>query len=182
MDTLTFNNVPVKISVRNGLSKTRLRYFTFMGQEGCGYLKDYLDDGKASGEILKKESALLAMDQGTIQTSHGFLRTALIGREIRKAIRDSGLSMRSYVLRVYFATALDIAESKGLISNPWRQYLIGHEGDIEATYSTNKRSLPETIEGMRSAYLKCTKFFETEERGEGKRTTRRCSVILPLTH
>ncbi len=165
MDTLTFNNVPVKISVRNGLRKTRLRYFTFMGQEGCGYLKDYLNDREASDEILKKESAWLATDQGNIQTSQGFLRTALIGREIRKAMRNSDLSMRLYVLRAYFVTALDIAESKGHISHPLRQYLIGHKREIEATYSTNKRSLPETIEGMRSAYLKCTKFFETEESG-----------------
>ncbi|BAB59819.1 TVG0678044 [Thermoplasma volcanium GSS1] len=165
IDTLTFKNVPAKINVRNGLSKTRLKYFTFLGQEGCGYLKDYLDHRKASGEILKKESALLAPDPGNVQTAHGFLRTALIAREIRKAIRNSNLSMRPYVLRVYFATALDIAESKGSISHPWRQYIMGHKGDIEATYSTNKRLLPETIEGMRSAYLKCTKFFETEEKG-----------------
>jgi len=109
---------------------------------------------------------LLATDQGIIQTSHGFLRTALIVREIRKATRDSGLSMRPYVLRAYFTTALDIAESKVHISHPRRQYLIVHKREIEATYSTNKRSLPETIEGMRSAYLKCTKFFGTEERGD----------------
>ena len=165
IDTLAFKNVPAKINVRNGLSKTRLRYFTFLGSEGCSYLKDYLDDRKASGEILAKESPLFAPDPGNIQTLHGFMRTALVGREIRKAVRDSGLSMRPYVLRAYFATALDIAESKGLISHPWRQYLMGHKGDIEATYSTNKRLLPETIEGMRLAYGKCSKFFETEERG-----------------
>jgi hypothetical protein len=100
-----------------------------------------------------------------MQTYHGFLRTQLIGREIRNAIRGTDMDMRPYVLRAYFATALDIAESKGLISHPWRQYLMGHKGDIEAVYSTNKRLLPETIEEMRAAYVRASKYFETEEHG-----------------
>ena len=164
-ESLTFAKIPAKVNVRNGLSKTRLRYFTFLGQEGCKYLKDYLDARKASGEVLSKESTLLGPDPSNMQTYHGFLRTQLIGREIRKAIRAAEMVMRPYVLRAYFATALDIAESKGLISHPWRQYLMGHKGDIEAVYSTNKRLLPETIEEMRSAYVRASKFFETEEKG-----------------
>ena len=40
---------------------------------------------------------------------------------------------------------------------------MGHKGDIEAVYSTNKRLLPETIEEMRSAYTRASKYFETEE-------------------
>ena len=42
---------------------------------------------------------------------------------------------------------------------------MGHKGDIEATYSTNKRLLPGTIEDMRNAYAKASKFLETEEHG-----------------
>ena len=164
-ESLAFAKVPVKINVRNGLSKTRLRYFTFLGPEGCKYLKDYLDARKASGEVLTEKSALLGPDPSNMQTYHGFLRTQLIGREIRNAIRGTEMDMRPYVLRAYFATALDIAESKGLISHPWRQYLMGHKGDIEAVYSTNKRLLPETIEEMRAAYVRASKYFETEEHG-----------------
>jgi hypothetical protein len=164
-ESLAFAKVPVKINVRNGLSKTRLRYFTFLGPEGCKYLKDYLDARKASGEVLTEKSALLGPDPSNMQTYHGFLRTQLIGREIRNAIRGTDMYMRPYVLRAYFATALDIAESKGLISHPWRQYLMGHKGDIEAVYSTNKRLLPETIEEMRAAYVRASKYFETEEHG-----------------
>ncbi|MEM0136481.1 MAG: site-specific integrase [Thermoplasmatales archaeon] len=165
IDTMSFSRIPVRINVRNGLSKTRLRYFTFLGQEGCKYMKDYLDARKASGESLTRGSALLGPDPSNMQTSHGFLRTQLIGREIRKAIRGTNLTMRPYILRAYFATALDIAESKGLISHPWRQYLMGHKGDIEAVYSTNKRLLPETVEEMRKAYVRVSKFLETEEHG-----------------
>ncbi len=42
---------------------------------------------------------------------------------------------------------------------------MGHKGDIEATYSTNKRLLPGTIGDMRDAYAKASKFLETEEHG-----------------
>jgi len=69
--------------------------------------------------------------------------------------------MRPYVLRAYFSTALDIAESKGLISHPWRQFIMGHKGDIEARYSTNKRLPPDIIEEMRQSYQKCLKYMET---------------------
>ena len=92
------------------------------------------------------------------------------------------MDMRPYVLRAYFATALDIAESKGLISHPWRQYLMGHKGDIEAVYSTNKRLLPETIEEMRSAYIRASKYFETEEHGikeeDVTKTMRKTAIMI----
>jgi hypothetical protein len=65
------------------------------------------------------------------------------------------------VLGAYFATALDIAESKGLISLPWRQFMMGRKGNIEATYSTNKGLPQEMIEQMRESYRKCTKHLET---------------------
>ena len=40
---------------------------------------------------------------------------------------------------------------------------MGHKGDIEAVYSTNKRLLPEQIEEMRSAYQRASKFLEPPE-------------------
>ncbi|MEM3191559.1 MAG: hypothetical protein QXH93_04665 [Conexivisphaerales archaeon] len=55
------------------------------------------------------------------------------------AIEKASLKIRPYVLRGYFSTALDIAEIKGLISHPWRQFIMGHNGDIESRYSINKR-------------------------------------------
>ncbi|MEM3334234.1 MAG: hypothetical protein QW745_08575 [Thermoplasmata archaeon] len=56
---------------------------------------------------------------------------------------------------------MDIAESNGLISHPQRMFIMGHKGDIEARYSTNKRLLPDMIEDMRSSYKKMHKVFET---------------------
>ena len=40
---------------------------------------------------------------------------------------------------------------------------MGHKGDIEAVYSTNKRLLPEQIEEMRSAYQRSSKYLEPAE-------------------
>ncbi len=92
-----------------------------------------------------------------------FLRTVLVTRDIREAIKMAGLKMRPYILRAYFSTGLDIAESKGLISHPWRQFIMGHKGDIEARYSTNKRLQPDVIEDMRESYSKALKYLETTQ-------------------
>jgi len=85
---------------------------------------------------------------------------------IRKAIRKSGMNQRPYVLRAYFDTQLMMAESKGLILRDFRQFFMGHTGDIEHRYTLNKGKLPEnTIEEMRNSYQKSLKFLETENKG-----------------
>ncbi len=160
IDKLEFEKVPTMLVVRSSLSKAKHQYFTFILEEGVTYIIDYLQDRKKRGEDLTSDSPLLNLDEKGIK-KHNFLRTQLVTRDIREAITSAGLKMRPYVLRSYFATALDIAESKGLISHPWRQFFMGHKGDIEARYSTNKRLPPDLIEEMREAYKKCTKFLET---------------------
>ena len=44
---------------------------------------------------------------------------------------------------------------------------MGHKGDIEARYSTNKRLPPNIVDDMRASYQKCTQFLETRV-SEGK--------------
>ena len=161
VDSLTFDVMPTRINVRSNLSKARFKYFTFLGEEGCRYLLDYLQERRSAGEMLTPESSLLIPNPTNRSTKWKNLRTMLVTREIREAIRSSDLTMRPYILRAYFATALDIAESKGLISHPWRQFMMGHKGDMEAVYSTNKRPLPEKVDEMRAAYLRASQFFET---------------------
>lgn len=110
---------------------------------------------------------MLSLDEKGVKR-HSTLRTQLVTRDIREAIKLAGLNMRPYVLRGYFATALDISESKGLISHPWRMFIMGHKGDIEARYSTNKRLPPDMIEEMREAYKKCAKYIETVSREQSE--------------
>jgi len=159
-DNIEFDKIPVMVNVKSMLSKARHQYFSFLGEEGAIYIKEYLEERRRQGEELDYDSPLLQFDEGKVKKNL-FLRTALITREIREAIQEAGLKMRPYVLRAYFSTSLDIAESKGLISHPWRQFIMGHKGDIEARYSTNKRLPPDMIEEMRESYRKCLKFLET---------------------
>lgn len=162
--TLEFEKIPCIVSVKSLLSKARHRYFSFIGEEGATYIKEYLEERRKEGEKLTEESPVLQFKFGKLK-HNDYLRTHLITRDIRDAIEASNLKMRPYVLRAYFSTGLDIAESKGLISHPWRQFIMGHKGDIEARYSTNKRLPPDIIEEMRSSYQKCLKFLETRVSG-----------------
>ena len=159
-ENIEFDKIPVMVSVKSLLSKARHQYFSFMGEEGATYIKEYLEERRRAGEELDYDSPLLYFSVGKVR-HNSFLRTTLITRDIRDAIQGAGLKMRPYVLRAYFSTALDIAESKGLISHPWRQFIMGHKGDIEARYSTNKRLPPDMIDEMRTSYQKCTKYLET---------------------
>lgn len=177
LKTLSFRKIPAKINIRSSISKADNKYFTFLNERGCNHVIDYLRKRKEAGEELGPHSPLLQIDlRGAYQyrksgnekvkerkSERGFLRTALVTREIRDVIRSAEMDFRPYVLRAYFATALDRAEYNGMISHSWRQFFMGHKGDIERVYSTNKRLLPEQIEEMRESYLKASKFLEPAE-------------------
>ena len=159
-ENIEFDKIPVMVSVKSLLSKARHQYFSFIGEEGATYIKEYLEGRRREGEELDYDSPLLYFSVGKVR-HNSFLRTTLITRDIREAIQGAGLKMRPYVLRAYFSTALDIAESKGLISHPWRQFIMGHKGDIEETYTKREGMVDEG----REQYAKCLKFIETEKKG-----------------
>jgi len=156
-----FEKVPAMIVVRSTLSKARHKYFTFLSNEGCTYLKEYLEERTRSGEKLKPESPLIAHERREAATKP-FMMTRKITHFIRQCMRKAGVYKRPYVLRAYAETQLIIAESKGKISHPYLQFIAGHKGDIEARYSTNKGVLPpDMIEGMRTCYKECEPFLST---------------------
>jgi site-specific recombinase XerD len=161
-----FERIPTMVVVRRELSKGGHQYFTFLSEEGCGYLKNYLEERIKGGEKLTPDSPIITPKRRT----KPFVRTGNIGDAIRKAIRKAGLGWRPYVLRSYFDTQLMLAESKGHVIRDFRQFWMGHVGDIEARYTTNKGRLPrEVIESMRGAYIKSQGFLQTtglEESGE----------------
>jgi hypothetical protein len=99
-----------------------------------------------------------------------FIKTVNIGDIIRGAIRKAGFPWRPYVLRAYFDTQLMLAESKGLVLRDYRQFWMGHKGDIENRYTTNKCKLPESvIEDMREAYRRCQEYLQTTMPQTGKK-------------
>ncbi len=153
-----FEKIPTMVVVRKPLSKAQHQYFTFLGEEACSYLKDYLDERIRQGEKLTKDSAIVTPKLGR----KPFITAINIGDAIRLAIRGAGLRWRPYVLRSYFDTQLMLAESKGLVLRDYRSFWMGHKGDIEARYTTNKCVLPENvIEDMRDSYRKAQDFLET---------------------
>ncbi len=69
-----------------------------------------------------------------------------------------------YVLRAYFDTQLLIAESKGTIAHDIRAFFMGHSGNIEARYTTNKGILPESlILEMRDSYKRSELLLDLEQ-------------------
>ena len=155
--------LPMKVCVRSALSKTKVSYFTFLPAEGYSYLKEYLELRMRRGEELRPDSPLISHEKPGV---HKFLRTSKIGFGIKTCIKKAGFNWRPYILRAYCDTMFDIAESRGLISHPWRQFFMGHKGDIEARYSTNKGRLPpEMVEEMRASYKRCEPLIQSAKRG-----------------
>ena len=160
-DGVEFAKVPTMLIVRKRLSKARHQYFTFVPQQTITYIQEYLEDRIKQGEKLTKDSPILGFDPRGVKKNR-FLRTTLVTRDIREAILRAGFGWRPYVLRAYCDTNMIIAESKGKISHPYLQFIMGHKGDIEARYSTNKGVLPPNmIEDMRKAYKECEPFLST---------------------
>jgi len=157
-DAVKFEKTPTMVVVRPELSKGRHQYFTFLSGEGCEYLKDYLEERMLGGEELTADSPIIRPKVA----KKPFIRSVNIGDMIREAIRKAGFSWRPYVLRAYFDTQLMLAESKGLVIRDYRQFWMGHKGDIENRYTTNKCRLPEdVIDDMREAYRRSQEYLQT---------------------
>ena len=157
-DKVEFTKIPAMITVRAELSKTGNKYITFLGELGCKYVLKYLKRRIAVGEILDKTSPLVTFTKGyenkgwRDENQTRFIATPALTNGVRKATRGI-IKMRPYALRAYFDTQLLMAESQGCMVHAYRQFFMGHKGDIEARYTTNKGRLPEQlIEDMRSAY------------------------------
>lgn len=160
--SIAFTNVPTVVIVRRELSKAGHQYFTFLSEEGCQYLKDYLEERMREGENITENSAIITPKL----RMKPFIKTVNIGDIIRGAIRKAGFPWRPYVLRSFFDTQLMLAESKGLVLRDYRQFWMGHKGDIENRYTTNKCRLPESVvEDMREAYRRSQQYLQTTKFG-----------------
>jgi len=162
--TVEFEKIPTTVIVRKTLSKTKNQFFTFLCSEGCDYLKQYLEWRIRRNEKLEPKSALITPLTAKLAGQH--IRTINIGDLMRKPIRNAGFQWRPYVFRRYFDTRLMIAESDGLIIRDWRVFWMGHKGDMEATYTVNKRLPEDVIEKMREAYAKAAEKYLMTARKE----------------
>lgn len=164
-EEISFLRVPAKVNIREELSKSGKKYFSFLGQEGCMYLQNYLIERIRSGETISPQSSIItAAKLGFRGKQH--ITAVNVGDLMRNAIRNAGFTWRPYVLRAYFDSRLLLAQDERLIPRDYRSFFMGHVGDIEHRYSLNKGRLSEDlIESMRSSYEKSSKFLETEHKG-----------------
>ena len=162
-DTVHFARKPALVVVRKDLSKAGHQYFTFLSTEGCAYIQDYLEERLRSGENLTLKSPLLTPKL----RMKLFIRANNVSDAIKGSLKAAGFSWRPYVLRCYFDTMLMLAESKGLVLRDYRGFWMGHKGDIENRYTTNKQRLPESVvEDMRAAYARSEEFLQTKMKEE----------------
>jgi len=157
-ESVEYEQIPTIVFVRKELSKAGHQYFSFLSEEGCGYLKDYLEMRMRSGEKLGNDSPIVTPKQ----RMKPFIRSTNVGDVIRDGIRKAGYPWRPYVLRSYFDTEMMLAESKGLLLRDYRQFWMGHKGDIEHRYTLNKGRLPgEVVEDLREAYRRSQEYLQT---------------------
>ncbi len=161
-ENISFARMPARITVRPALSKAGHQYFTFLPEAGCRYLQGYLMERIAGGEKIEPDSPVITFVKGYRTKSDGdtsHLRTVTVTEGIRNAFGII-IKERPYVLRAYFDTQLLLAESKGAMTHAYRQFFMGHKGDIEAKYTTNKHRLAdELVSDMRDAYGRSLAFL-----------------------
>jgi len=151
---VTFKTIPTRIIVREEISKMGNTYESLLCQEGCAWLKTYLQKRIRSGERIVAQSAVISDDLGDGVT----VTTKTIGKVGRKAFRHAGFQWRPYILRRFFDTRMGQAVAKAEIGllDEWVKFWMGHQGDIEAIYRLRKRLPDSLLEQMREAYRRAS--------------------------
>jgi hypothetical protein len=80
-DKVIFNKIPAIVVIRSELSKTRNQYFTFLSEEGCSYVRDYLEGRIQSGEKIMTDSSIVTPKRQI----KPFVRTTNVSDMIRDA-------------------------------------------------------------------------------------------------
>lgn len=164
---IRFTQYPAIVNIRAMLSKSGTTYITFIPQAAGQAIIDFLEHRRAKGEILTAQTDLICPAQ---HIKH-FITAINVGDLVRQGIRRAGFHWRPYALRHYFDTQLLCAESQRKICHAYRQYFMGHRGDIDARYTTSKNALPkQLIEDMRQSYLNAMPYL-FESRAESDRST-----------
>lgn len=160
---LAVDALPLRIDVGNDMSKNGRCYYSHLGAEGAEYLLAYLNGRIAGGETLTPRSAVFShLKGGTGPASKKFLRTQSLCNRIKKVHHKAGLAVPPYIWRSYFDANMMLAESRGLIIRDYRQFLMGHAGDVEAVYTVRKKLPEETGRDMAERYMAALKHLETQ--------------------
>jgi len=174
---IVFRRHPAMVVVRPQLSKTGRQYFSFLTSAKATLITAYLNDRQANGEKLTLDSPLMASQPGPGRRR--FMSGDAVRREVWRSLKAKG--RRPYILRHVFDTQLLNAEAKGLIPHDFRVFWMGHKGSIEAVYTTNHRTLPDSlVQEMRRAFAKAEPLLE-QSREDAEIEKRRSSIMSRVT-
>jgi len=161
---VSLGKAPVRFIVRQELSKKDFQSFSFIGPEGTEYVTKYLIDRAASGEVLTKDSPLIAPKQPQRQAlltkkhPRQFIRQVNISDILRKVMRKVPAMNGNppNIWRSYFVMHTDMS--------PWnkdeREFCANHQGDISAVYGLHKPLPPIRMEEIRKGYASALPFLE----------------------
>ncbi len=98
---VSFKKTPTMVVIREVISKIRKQYLSFLNEECCEIIKDYLERRMQDGERLTSKSAIISAirDQAGRQINFGikdqspFLTTSKISEAIREVMRAANPSM-----------------------------------------------------------------------------------------
>ena len=142
--------------------KTRQWYVTFLGPQGTGYLRRYLDARRKKGEVITDKTPILIGLKGQSMKSDSISQA--IGRIIKATVGkyptgESFRRFRPYGLRKYFRRAMrQLGESMA-------EYLMGHREGLEgmpATYGGLRDLDPVAIAFLKKDYISVLSELETE--------------------
>jgi integrase len=153
-EQVSFVRMPALVMVRPELSKARHGYITLLGEEGCGYVREYLTERLRAGENLGPETDLVHARN----VEKPFIRSLNVSDAVRSSFLAAGFNgQRPYVLRSFFASQLLVAESQGKVAHSYTEFWLGHQGDITQRHYTLGRPqlTPALLEDMREAYHRC---------------------------
>jgi hypothetical protein len=155
---VAFKRMSAMQVISSRVSKAGHQHFTFLTDEGCAYLKEYLEERMRKGETLSPDSPIVAADWGDGR----FISAKNVSKVVRQALRKAGFAWRPYVLRTFFDTEMMLAESKGRMLRDYGVFMMGHKGDIEHRYTLNRLRLPEPLlQDLWQHYAQSQKFLQT---------------------
>jgi integrase len=175
-----FEKIPALVKIRSTSSKAGHAYFSFLGTEGCEYLKQHLEERLHAGEAVDKETDLVSPSK----SGKRFMTTINVGDRARQALRAAGVEARPYALRSYFFSRCLEAANAGKVSDRYVEFWAGHTGDVTArNYTTGRPNLPASmVEDMRGAYGRCESFLTTTPtKSGGVEEIQREAAVLLLT-
>lgn len=162
---------PPMVVIPKRLSKAGHEYFTFITPTATKLLLAYINERILSGESLGADSPVIAPSKHCRfrgEKEKPFLTTVSIRKCVMEVTRPRFTEWRSnYGHRRYFDTHLIIAEGQGKIPHNFMMFWMGHKGDIESVYTTNKGILPpQLVNEMRSAFSRCIELLDFRQKKE----------------